>query len=145
MNKIWNASKWIKFDTKWDGSWITLTLRIASAINGITGWTQNPLVAPSSEGGETMDNGRIMEVTTELGGEFHGLCYKSCCCVVPRALARTVWPTHERAEWNDTRSVRGRPIFRFITFYSTYLNVASQSYPSQCIFWYLLPLNTVLT
>jgi hypothetical protein len=55
---------------------------------------QNLLVAPSSEGGETMGNRPVIEVTTGLAGEFLGLRYKSGC-VVPRG-------GHRQRERNGT-------------------------------------------
>jgi hypothetical protein len=62
---------------------------------------QNLLVAPSSEGGETMGNRPVMEVTTGLAGEFLGLRYKSGS-VVPWALDLTVWGGHRQRERNGT-------------------------------------------
>jgi len=58
------------------------------------------LVAPSSEGGETMGNRPVIEVTTGLAGEFLCLRYKSGS-VVPWALRFNCveWPQTEGAKW----------------------------------------------
>jgi hypothetical protein len=64
---------------------------------------QNLLVAPSSEGGETMGNRPVIEVTTGLAGEFLGLRYKSGS-VVPWALDLTVW---SGVEWPQATERNG--------------------------------------